>query len=57
MKGKREERIGRRRGGQPGNRNALKHGLYAAAAIAERRAILALLRVARAHVATVRELL
>lgn len=57
MNSKCEERIGRRRGAQPGNRNALKHGRYAAAAIAERRAIQVLLREARAHVAAVRELL
>ena len=37
----------RRRGAQPGNVNALKHGWYARAAIAERRRIRELLRAAR----------
>jgi hypothetical protein len=31
-------------GGQPGNHNALKHGLYTAEAIARRREVAALLR-------------
>jgi hypothetical protein len=35
--GKFEKRIGRRRGSQPGNQNALKHGRHAARAKAERR--------------------
>jgi hypothetical protein len=35
--GKSEKRIGRRPGGQPGNQNALKHGLHTARAKAERR--------------------
>ena len=34
-------------GGQPGNRNALKHGLYTAEAIACRRMVAALLRACR----------
>ena len=34
-------------GGQPGNRNALRHGHYTAGAIAERRALRALLRQVR----------
>jgi hypothetical protein len=34
-------------GGQPGNRNALRHGRYTAEATAERRALRALLRRAR----------
>lgn len=42
-----EARIVRRRGAQPGNVNALKHGRYARAAIAERRRLRELLRSAR----------
>ena len=34
-------------GGQPGNRNALKHGRYTAEAIAQRREVAALLRACR----------
>jgi hypothetical protein len=34
-------------GGQPGNRNALKHGRYTAEAIARRREVAALLRACR----------
>ena len=42
-----EARIVRRRGAQPGNVNALKHGRYARAAIAERRRLRELLQAAR----------
>jgi hypothetical protein len=34
-------------GGQPGNRNALKHGCYTAEALALRRQVCGLLRAAR----------
>ena len=34
-------------GGQPGNRNAFKHGRYSAEAIAQRREVAALLRACR----------
>ena len=56
MRARREERITdqglasleatvrRSRGGQPGNTNALKHGRYTAAALAQRRAVARLLR-------------
>ncbi len=41
-------------GGAPkGNRNALKHGLYTAEAIALRREVLALARLARETVAAI----
>ena len=36
-------------GAPKGNRNSLKHGRYAEAAIAERKAVRALLRQAKAH--------
>ena len=42
-------------GGQPGNGNALRHGYYTAGAIAERRALRALLRRARELVEDLRE--
>ena len=47
-----EKRIGlrRRRGGQPGNLNALKHGRYTAEAKARRRYVRELLREARATI-------
>ena len=41
----------KRSGAQPGNRNALKHGFYSAAAEADRRRIRALIRVWRKGVA------
>jgi hypothetical protein len=41
-------------GGQPGNRNALRHGHYTAGTIAERRALRALLRRARGLVEDLR---
>lgn len=52
MRQKSEERITerarvRRRGGQPGNTNAWKHGRYARHAIAERMHVRELLRAAR----------
>jgi hypothetical protein len=34
-------------GGQPGNRNAFRHGCYTAEAIAQRREVAALLRACR----------
>jgi hypothetical protein len=34
-------------GGQPGNRNALKHGHYTAEAVAQRREVAALIRACR----------
>ena len=36
-------------GGQPGNRNAFRHGRYTAEAIARRREVAALLRACRDH--------
>ncbi len=51
---KHEKRIGRRkRGGQPGNLNALKHGRYTAEAKAQRRYVRDLLREARATISLV----
>jgi hypothetical protein len=41
-------------GGQPGNRNALKHGCYSAEAIARRREVAALLRACRDQLADMR---
>jgi hypothetical protein len=41
-------------GGQPGNRNALKHGLYTAEAIARRREVAALLRACRDRLGAMR---
>ena len=50
-----EKRIGRRRrGGQPGNLNALKHGRYTAEAKAERRFVRELLRTARESITLLR---
>ena len=53
------KRIPRRRGAQPGNRNAYKHGLYSARpllhsaeAIARRRSISALIRSVRRQCAS-----
>jgi hypothetical protein len=43
-------------GGQPGNRNALKHGLYTAEAIAQRREVVALIRACRDRLGTMRGL-
>jgi hypothetical protein len=43
-------------GGQPGNRNALKHGLYTAEAIAQRREIAALIRACRDRLGAMRDL-
>jgi hypothetical protein len=41
-------------GGQPGNRNALKHGRYTAEAIARRREVAALLRACRNRLSAMR---
>jgi hypothetical protein len=43
-------------GGQPGNRNAWKHGRYSADAIAQRREVAALLRACRDLLGTMRDL-
>ena len=43
-------------GGQPGNRNALKHGHYTAEAIAQRREVVALLRACRDRLGAMRGL-
>jgi hypothetical protein len=43
-------------GGQPGNRNALKHGRYTAEAIAQRRKVVALLRACRNQSGGMRDL-
>jgi hypothetical protein len=43
-------------GGQPGNRNALKHGLYTAETIAQRREVVALIRACRDRLGTMRGL-
>jgi hypothetical protein len=45
---------GERSGGQPGNRNALKHGLYTVEAIARRQAVAALLRACRGQLGAIR---
>ena len=42
-------------GGQPGNRNALKHGRYTAEAIAQRREVAALLRTCREQLGGMRD--
>jgi len=42
-------------GGQPGNRNALKHGHYTAEAIAQRREVAALIRACRDRLGTMHE--
>jgi hypothetical protein len=42
-------------GGQPGNRNALKHGHYTAEAIAQRREVAALIRACRERLGMMRE--
>ena len=47
--GKSEKRIRRRRGGQPGNQNALKHGRHTAQAKAERRWMRDLVGQSAAH--------
>jgi hypothetical protein len=46
---KSERRISRRRGGQPGNQNALKHGRHTARAKAERRWMRDLVEQSAAH--------
>ena len=43
-------------GGQPGNRNAWKHGRYTAGAIARRREVAALLRACRDRLGAMRDL-
>jgi hypothetical protein len=43
-------------GGQPGNRNALKHGRYTAEAIARRREVAALIRACRDRLGAMRDL-
>jgi hypothetical protein len=47
---------GERSGGQPGNRNALKHGRYTAEAIAGRREVAALIRACRERLGAMRGL-
>ena len=47
--GKSEKRMRRRRGGQPGNQNAFKHGRYTARAKAERRWMRDLVGQSAAH--------
>jgi hypothetical protein len=42
-------------GGQPGNRNAWKHGHYTAEAIAQRREVAALIRACRDRLGTMRD--
>ena len=49
------KRIARRRGGQPGNRNALKHGRTTAEAKAERARVRYLLKVSAIHLRRMRE--
>ena len=44
-----------RSGGQPGNRNTLKHGHYTAEAIAQRREVAALLRACRDRLGSMRD--
>jgi len=39
-------------GGQPGNRNAFRHGRYSAEAIAQRREVAALIRACRDQLGT-----
>jgi hypothetical protein len=43
-------------GGQPGNRNALKHGRYTAEAVTRRREVAALLRACRDRLGAMRGL-
>ena len=50
--GKSEKRIRRRRGGQPGNQNALKHGHHTSQAKAERRWMRDLVGQSAAHLRT-----
>jgi hypothetical protein len=47
---------GERSGGQPDNRNALRHGRYTAEAIARRREVAALLRACRDQLGSMRDL-
>jgi hypothetical protein len=47
---------GKSSGGQPGNHNALKHGLYTAEAIARRREVAALIRACRDRLDAMRDL-
>ena len=49
------KRILRRRGGQPGNQNAYKHGLFTARAMAERAWVRWIIRQSRAHLKVTRE--
>jgi hypothetical protein len=51
------KRIPRRRGGQPGNQNAYKHGRFTAQAKGERTWIRWLLRQSKAHIKVARELM
>ena len=50
------KRIPRRRGGQPGNQNAYKHGRFTAQAKAERTWVRWLIRQSKAHISVTREL-
>jgi hypothetical protein len=50
------KRMPRRRGGQPENQNAYKHGRFTARAKAERASIRWLLRQSKAHIKVTREL-
>ena len=43
-------------GGQPGNRNAFRHGRYTAEAITRRREVAALLRACREQLGSMRDL-
>jgi len=49
------KRIPRRRGGQPGNQNAYKHGRFTARAKAERAWVRWIIRQSRAHLRVTRE--
>jgi hypothetical protein len=49
------KRIPRRRGGQPGNANAYKHGRFTARSKAERSWVRWLIRQSRAHLKVIRE--
>jgi hypothetical protein len=50
------KRIGPRRGGQPGNQNAYKHGRFTAKAKAERAWVRWLIRTSKQQIRAVREL-
>lgn len=50
------KRMPRRRGGQPGNQNAYKHGRFTVQAKAERTWVRWLIRQSKEHLRTTREL-